>query len=148
MPSTLLSRYAARAVGESANHATYHAHSFLVNDFKRASNKYTKANTNFKANHVDSTLAKRQADVFTRAQSLERQSLATKRDGSKRAAPHRKRNKVVKRASSGQIGLTDYFSGGQDAAYYGSIGIGSPTQTFGEHTTCASSVHTPDTPKG
>ncbi|GAA5964122.1 hypothetical protein JCM8115_005350 [Rhodotorula mucilaginosa] len=103
---------------------------YLVNDFKRASNKYTKANTNFKANHVDSTLAKRQADVFTRAQSLERQSLATKRDGSKRAAPHRKRNKVVKRASSGQIGLTDYFSGGQDAAYYGSIGIGSPTQTF------------------
>jgi hypothetical protein len=33
------------------------AHSYLVNDFKRASNKYTKANTNFKANHVDSTLA-------------------------------------------------------------------------------------------
>ncbi|KWU42441.1 acid protease [Rhodotorula sp. JG-1b] len=103
---------------------------FLVNDFKRASNKYTKANTNFKANHVNSTLRKRQADVFMRAQSLERQSLATKRDGSKRAAAHRKRNKVVKRASSGQIGLTDYFSGGQDAAYYGSIGIGSPTQTF------------------
>lgn len=103
---------------------------FLVNDFKRASNKYTKANINFKANHVNSTLAKRQADVFMRAQSLERQSLATKRDGSKRAATHRKRNKVVKRASSGQIGLTDYFSGGQDAAYYGSIGIGSPTQTF------------------
>lgn len=145
MPSTLLSRYAARAVGESAHRAIYHAHSFLVNDFKRASNKYTKANTNFKANHVNSTLRKRQADVFMRAQSLERQSLATKRDGSKRAAAHRKRNKVVKRASSGQIGLTDYFSGGQDAAYYGSIGIGSPTQTFGEHATCVACVRTGQT---
>ncbi|GAA5987952.1 hypothetical protein JCM10908_007287 [Rhodotorula pacifica] len=107
---------------------------FLVNDFKRASHKYTKANLNFKANHVllskNSTLARRQADVFTRAQELERRTLATKRDGSRRAAAHHKRSKVAKRASSGSIGLTDYFSGGSDSAYYGPIGIGTPVKTF------------------
>ena len=81
MPSTLHS-LVLQSASPLTSHAVDHAHSYLVNDFKRASNKYTKANTNFKANHVDSTLAKRQADVFTRAQSLERQSLATKRDGS------------------------------------------------------------------
>lgn len=107
-------------------------HSFLSNDFKRASHKYTKANSNFKANHVNSALARRQADVFTRAQELERRSRAMKRDGSKRADARHKRNKVAKRASSGAIDLTDYFSGGQDAAYYGPIGIGTPAQTFGE----------------
>lgn len=112
--------------------------SFLANDFARASHKYTKANLNFKANHVllakDSALARRQNDVFTKAQTMEQRKLA-KRSKSQRADPARRRARrdtLDKRASSGSVGLTDYFSGGQDAAYYGAIGIGSPAQTFSE----------------
>ncbi|GAA5925574.1 hypothetical protein JCM1841_006370 [Sporobolomyces salmonicolor] len=101
-------------------------HDFLANDFARVSRKYSKNNINFKANHVvvdanstNARLAKRREDVFERAREMERSALA------KREEPE-----LEKRASSGSVDLTDYFSGGSDASYYGPIGIGTPAQSF------------------
>ncbi|GAA5868218.1 hypothetical protein JCM1840_006191 [Sporobolomyces johnsonii] len=102
-------------------------HDFLANDFARVSRKYSKNNFNFKANHAvvdanstNARLAKRRADVFERAREMERSALA------KREEPE-----LEKRANSGSVDLTDYFSGGSDASYYGPIGIGTPAQSFG-----------------
>ncbi|GAA6032595.1 hypothetical protein JCM8097_004833 [Rhodosporidiobolus ruineniae] len=105
-------------------------HDFLSNDLDRLSRKYSKGALNFKNNHVVTAanktaaerLAKRRDEVFTRAQELEKRNAV----GEKRM----KREQHSKRAPSGAVGLTDYFSGGNDAAYYGALSIGTPGQSF------------------
>ncbi|BGP16921.1 hypothetical protein JCM10213_007366 [Rhodosporidiobolus nylandii] len=109
-------------------------HDFLSNDFDRVSQKFSKGLKNFKQNHVltapnataAARLAKRREDVFEKAREMERRNAQEERR-MKRAVSG---GKVQKRASSGTVDLTDYFSGGNDAAYYGPIGIGTPAQSF------------------
>ncbi|GAA5861996.1 hypothetical protein JCM5353_000387, partial [Sporobolomyces roseus] len=99
-------------------------HDFLLNDFARTASHFNKGVLNFKANHVithenstNARLAKRRENVFQRAMDMEKREL-------------KKRGSLNKRASTASVGLTDYFSGGTDSAYYGEISIGTPSQSF------------------
>jgi hypothetical protein len=42
----------------------------------------------------------------------------------------REQKDVLKKRASGSVALTDYYSGGNDAAYYGQLRIGTPAQEF------------------
>ncbi|GAA6002934.1 hypothetical protein JCM10207_001904 [Rhodosporidiobolus poonsookiae] len=104
-------------------------HDFLNNDFYRVSRKFEKSNLNFKNNHVVTAknvtaaerLTKRRDEMFAQAQEIEKRNVANEK---------RMKRTVDKRAPSGNVALTDYFSGGNDAAYFGGIGIGTPAQSF------------------
>ncbi|GAA5978008.1 hypothetical protein JCM11641_004357 [Rhodosporidiobolus odoratus] len=108
-------------------------HDFLANDFARVSRKFNKGILNFKQNHVVTAknataaarLARRRENVFERAQELERRNLAEDKRMKREV-----QGSMEKRAASGTVDLTDYFSGGNDAAYFGGIGIGTPAQSF------------------
>ncbi|GAA5844769.1 hypothetical protein JCM9279_002914 [Rhodotorula babjevae] len=111
---------------------------FLSNDFARVTRKFNKSALNFKANHAAlphaERLAKRREDVFAKARAMElRYTEHERREKKKRDASvieRRSKASLDKRAPSGSVPLTDYFSGGNDAAYFGGIGIGTPAQSF------------------
>lgn len=100
--------------------------SFLHNDFARVTNKYTKSNLAFKANHVvlsrNHTLQRRREDVFAMARAMEEENLA--REGRRREthAQRKKRSevlggKVEKRAPGGSVPLTDYCGSGESRLF-------------------------------
>ncbi|GAA5899177.1 hypothetical protein JCM8208_003026 [Rhodotorula glutinis] len=111
---------------------------FLSNDFARVTRKFNKSALNFKANHAAlphaERLAKRREDVFAKARAMElRYADHERREKKKRDASvleRRSKASLDKRAPSGSVPLTDYFSGGNDAAYFGGISIGTPAQSF------------------
>ncbi|GAA5854115.1 hypothetical protein JCM8547_008234 [Rhodosporidiobolus lusitaniae] len=110
-------------------------HEFLNNDLSRVSKKYEKASRNYKQNHVATAtntttaarLARRREETFARAQELEKRSIAEEKRMKREIVQD---GKLAKRTPSGSVGLTDYFSGGNDAAYFGELGIGTPAQEF------------------
>ncbi|KAK4057289.1 hypothetical protein OIO90_001786 [Microbotryomycetes sp. JL221] len=83
-------------------------HDFLANDQARVSKKFTKASFNYKFNLAHEPHRKRHESVLNQARQLERR------------APGQR----------GSLPLTDYFSGGHDAMYFGPINIGTPNQQF------------------
>ncbi|GAA5826586.1 hypothetical protein JCM11251_002438 [Rhodosporidiobolus azoricus] len=113
-------------------------HDFLANDLDRVARKYEKGTKNWKQNHVVTAtnttaaarLAKRREDVFERARELERRNLADEKRMKREVQPQDSGDALKKRAPSGAVALTDYFSGGNDAAYFGPLDIGTPGQSF------------------
>ncbi|GAA5891707.1 hypothetical protein JCM6882_006175 [Rhodosporidiobolus microsporus] len=111
-------------------------HDFLANDLDRVSRKFEKSAKNWKQNHVVTAsnttaavrLAKRREDVFERARELERLNLAAEKRMKREV--QQQEGDLKKRAPSGAVALTDYFSGGNDAAYFGPLSIGTPAQSF------------------
>ncbi|GAA6004262.1 uncharacterized protein JCM10292_007315 [Rhodotorula paludigena] len=114
---------------------------FLTNDFARVVDKHDKANNAWKhhlavteaAAKNESTsatrLTKRREDIFAKAREMElKYSEAQLRR--RETLEKRSRSELAKRAPSGAVELTDYFSNGNDAAYYGELSIGTPAQDF------------------
>ncbi|KAM0789233.1 hypothetical protein ACM66B_000076 [Microbotryomycetes sp. NB124-2] len=87
-------------------------HDFLLNDRARVSKKVSAAQANYKfhsAHEPSSAIRKRHDTLLEQARQLEKR------------APS---------GSKGAVELTDYFSGGHDAMYFGPANIGTPAQSF------------------
>lgn len=88
----------------------------IVGDTLRTTSKYSVSMFNYKHNNVEgSDSQKRQLEVLATARKME------KRQNSKR--------KMGKR-QNGAVPLTDYYTGGRDAMYYGKVTTGTPAQSF------------------